>query len=126
MTYATVSAVSAAALLGGLVDLDVLDNEVASVKTLGIGVGLSVLEETEKELGGLGGPAGAGNTELLAYMTKKRSAPCLLCPPFDCGFVSVGRGSIMLTMPPYSPATLSSPLSSSSSHDVPVRVCLCM
>lgn len=118
------STVGAAALLGGLVDLDVLDNEVASVKTLGIGVGLSVLEETEEELGGLRGPAGAGNTELLAYMTEKRSAPCLPCPPFDCGFVSVGRGPIMLTIP-LSPTTSSSPLSALS-HDVPVRVSLCI
>jgi hypothetical protein len=44
----------------------VLDNQVAGVKTLGIGVGLSVLEETEQELGGLDGPAGLGDTELLA------------------------------------------------------------
>ena len=61
------STVCSAALLGGLVDLDMLDDQVASVETLGIGVGLSVLEETEEELGGLGGPAGAGDTELLAY-----------------------------------------------------------
>ena len=60
------STVCSAALLGGLVDLDVLDDQVASVETLGIGVGLSVLEETEEELGGLDGPAGAGDTELLA------------------------------------------------------------
>ena len=66
-TYATVGAVGAAALLGGLVDLNVLDNQVAGVETLSIGVGLGVLEETEKELGGLGGPAGTGNTPLLAY-----------------------------------------------------------
>lgn len=61
------SAVCAAALLGGLVDLDVLDNQVAGVETLGIGVGLGVLEQTEEELGGLLGPAGAGDTKLLAY-----------------------------------------------------------
>lgn len=59
-------AVGAAALLGGLVDLNVLDNQVTGVETLSIGVGLGVLEETEKELGGLGGPAGTGNTPLLA------------------------------------------------------------
>lgn len=59
-------AVCPAALLGGLVNLDVLDNEVASVETLGIGVGLGVLEETEEELGRLDGPAGTGDTKLLA------------------------------------------------------------
>ena len=61
------STVCASALLWCLVDLDVLDNEVASVEALGIGVGLGVLEETEKELGRLNWPAGAGDTELLAY-----------------------------------------------------------
>ena len=70
------SAVCAAALLGGLVDLDVLDDQVASVETLGVGVGLSVLEETEEELGGLDGPAGAGDTELLACFPQQ-SAPLL-------------------------------------------------
>ena len=58
--------VCASPLLGGLVDLDVLDDQVASIETLGVGVGLSVLEQTEKELGGLDGPAGLGDAELLA------------------------------------------------------------
>jgi len=75
MTYATVGTVCAAALLGGLVDLDVLDNEVAGVKTLGVGVGLGVLEEREKELSALHGPAGLGDTESLAFrFTKSVSA----------------------------------------------------
>jgi hypothetical protein len=65
--YATVGTVCSSALLWGLVDLDVLDNEVAGVETLGVGVGLGVLEEIKKELGGLDWPSGAGNTELLAY-----------------------------------------------------------
>lgn len=54
-------------LLGGLVDLDVLDNKGTGVETLGISIGLSVLEETEEELGGLLGPSSLGDTELLAY-----------------------------------------------------------
>jgi hypothetical protein len=53
-------------LLGGLVDLDVLNDQVAGIETLGVGVCLSVLEETEKELGGLDWPSGSGDTELLA------------------------------------------------------------
>ena len=65
-TYTTVSTVGAPPLLGSLVDLDVLDDQVAGVETLGVGVGLSVLEETEEELGGLDGPAGLGDTESLA------------------------------------------------------------
>lgn len=67
MTYTAVSAVCAPSLLGGLVDLDVLDNQVGGVKTLGVGVGLGVLEEREDELGRLDGPAGLGDTELLAF-----------------------------------------------------------
>lgn len=66
-TYTTVGTVSASPLVGSLVDLDVLDDKVASVKTLGVGIGLSVLEEREEELGGLRGPAGFADTELLAY-----------------------------------------------------------
>lgn len=66
-TYTTVSAVSTAALLGGLVDLDVLDDKVGGIKTLGVGVGLGVLEERKEELGRLDGPAGLGDTELLAF-----------------------------------------------------------
>ena len=37
--YTTVSTVCSAALLGGLVDLDVLDDQVTGVETLGISVG---------------------------------------------------------------------------------------
>lgn len=66
MTYAAVGAVCAPPLLGGLVDLDVLDDEVGGVETLGVGVGLSVLQKAEQELGGLDGPAGLGDTESLA------------------------------------------------------------
>ncbi|KAK5627298.1 hypothetical protein RRF57_003013 [Xylaria bambusicola] len=69
-TYTTVRTVCASSLLRGLVDLNVLDDEIASVEALGIGIGLGVLEETEQELGRLNGPAGAGNTELLSYQTK--------------------------------------------------------
>jgi hypothetical protein len=67
LTYATVGTVRAAALLGGLVDLNVLDNQVAGVETLGIGVGLGVLEKAEEELSRLDGPPGAGDTPGLAY-----------------------------------------------------------
>lgn len=65
-TYTTVGTVGAAAALGSLVDLDVLDDQVAGVETLAIGVGLSVLQEVDEELGGLDGPAGLADTPLLA------------------------------------------------------------
>lgn len=71
-TYTTVGTVSTSALLGGLVDLDVLDDKVGGVETLGVSVGLGVLQETEQELGRLDGPAGAGDTELLACVGDTR------------------------------------------------------
>lgn len=53
----TVSAVCAAALLGCLVDLDVLDDQVGGIETLDVGIGFGVLEETEQEFGGFDGVA---------------------------------------------------------------------
>lgn len=53
-------------LLRRLVDLDVLDDQVAGVKTLGVRVGLGVLEKAEQELSGLDRPAGFADTELFA------------------------------------------------------------
>lgn len=53
-------------LLRSLVDLDVLDNQVAGIKTFRVGVGLSVLEKTKQEFGRLDGPASAGSTPSLA------------------------------------------------------------
>ena len=38
MTYTTVSTVGTTALLGRLIDLDVLDDQVASVEAFGVGV----------------------------------------------------------------------------------------
>ena len=66
-TYTTVGTVSAAAALRSLVDLDALDDKVASVETLGVSIGLGVLEEVDEELGGLDGPASLADTELLAW-----------------------------------------------------------
>ena len=64
------STVSEAATLGSLVDLDALDDQGAGVETLAIGVGLSVLEQINDVLSGLDGPAGLGDTELLACKGK--------------------------------------------------------
>jgi hypothetical protein len=77
--YTSVSTVCSSALLGGLVDLDVLYDQIAGIETLGISVCLRILEETEQEFGGLDWPSSAGNTELLACiilstLPKYRSA----------------------------------------------------
>lgn len=58
--------ICSAALLRRLVDLDVLDDEGAGVKALGIRIGLGVLEEAEEEVSRLGGPAGTSHTKLLS------------------------------------------------------------
>lgn len=65
-TYTAVRPVGASATLGSLVDLDALDDQVAGVETLGVGVGLSVLEEVGEESGGLDGPASLADTPLVA------------------------------------------------------------
>jgi hypothetical protein len=70
----TVGTVRPPSLLRGLVDLDVLDDESASVEALGVGVALSVLQQTEKELGGLDGPASLGDTESLALGSAASAA----------------------------------------------------
>ncbi len=100
--------VSAPALLGGLVDLDVLDNQVGSVETLGVGVGLSVLEETEKNLGGLDGPAGLGDTEGLACGSQ--SLPKQKFSPTIATHCSPGSSSLLLFQCcPKSPTTVADP-----------------
>lgn len=81
-TYTTVSTVSAPSLLRGLVDLDVLDDQVARVEALGVGVGLGVLEETEKDLGGLDRPAGPGDAQSLACGSQPY-AQTQHCPSSD-------------------------------------------
>ena len=68
------SAVCPSPLLGRLVDLDVLDDQVAGVEALGVGVGLGVLEQREQELGRLYRPAGARDAELLACALHRSSA----------------------------------------------------
>jgi hypothetical protein len=61
-----VGTVGAAALLGGLVDLDVLDNASIEVKTLSLSVGLGVLQESQDVLARLDGPTALGNTPNLS------------------------------------------------------------
>lgn len=80
--YPTVGTVCPSSLLGGLVDLDTLDDQVSRVQTLGIGVGLGVLEQAEQELGRLDGPAGARDAKLLACEEYRVSALLnLVMPP---------------------------------------------
>lgn len=61
--HTTVGTVSATTGLGGLLDDNVLDEQVLRGKVLGVGVGLGVLEETENELDRLDGPATLGGLE---------------------------------------------------------------
>jgi hypothetical protein len=67
-----VSTVGSSALVRGLVDLDVLNDEVAGIETLGVGVRFGVLQEREEECGRLLGPPGSGDTELLSCYRKKQ------------------------------------------------------
>lgn len=60
---ATVGTVGAAALLGGLVDLDMLDDAGIKIQALSLGIGLGVLEEGQDVLAGLDGPSPLGDGE---------------------------------------------------------------
>lgn len=68
------STVCTTSLLWRLVDLDVLDNQVASIEAFGVCVCFCVLEEAEEEFGGLFGPAGFGDAELFACCYNKALA----------------------------------------------------
>ena len=63
------STVSATTLLGSLVDLDMLNDEVTRIQALCIRVRLSVLKEGEEMFSRFDRPSGAGDTELLSYIT---------------------------------------------------------
>ena len=59
--------ICASPLFRRLVDLDVLDNKVGGIETLGIGIGFRVLEKRGEKLCRLDRPASLGDTKLLAY-----------------------------------------------------------
>jgi len=73
-----VSTVRASPLFRGLVNLDVLDDEIAGVKALGIGIRFRILEETEEEISGFDGPAALCGTKCLGYRKDKVSIHSLL------------------------------------------------
>lgn len=70
----TVGSVGSSSLFGGLVDLNVLDDEFFGVETLGVGVGFGVLEEAEEKFGGFDGVAGFGDAKVLACVRRERLA----------------------------------------------------
>lgn len=98
--------ISTTALLGRLVDLDVLHDQVAGIEALGIGVRFCVFEQAEEEFGGFLGPAGAGNAELFACTQLKPLAPSILhSAPIRVwqGSHSMGSSfSKIVETPPYS------------------------
>lgn len=100
--YTTVGTVCSSTLLGGLVDLDVLDDQVSGIQSLGIGVGLGVLEQIEEELGRLDGPSCAGDTELLSCREvpsapdPRTAYPTSICPiPFPTLLFSASAGGVL-------------------------------
>jgi hypothetical protein len=54
-------------LFWGLIDLDVLDDEIAGVEALSISIRFCILEETEEKIGGFNGPATFCGAECLGY-----------------------------------------------------------
>lgn len=104
--YTSMSTVCSSALLGGLVDLDVLDDQVAGIKTLRICVCLCILEETEEKFGGFDWPSSSGNTKLLACdilsklpkypSSSDRSYRTLSCTSSSSSVSPHGNGLLML------------------------------
>ena len=74
------SSVRATSLFWRLVDLDVLNDQVSSVKALDIGVGFGVLKESEEEFGGLDWVTGSRDTEL--FTCRERMISNLLRSEF--------------------------------------------
>ena len=72
------STVCASPLFRGLVDLDVLDDEIAGVEALGISIRFCVLEETEEEISGFDGPATLCGAECLGCRKDKVSMYSIL------------------------------------------------
>lgn len=66
----TVSSVSSSSHLGGLVDLDVGDDQLGGVQALGLSVGLSVDQEVLDETHRLLGPSTEGGTVLLGLASS--------------------------------------------------------
>lgn len=66
ITYTTMGAICPTALLGCLIHLDVLDDQVPCVEPLGVGVGFGVLEQAQQELGGFFRPPRFRYAELFA------------------------------------------------------------
>jgi hypothetical protein len=79
-TYTTVGTVCSATLLRCLVDLNVLDDQIASVHTLRICVCFGVLKESEKMFGGLYGPTSTSDAELLAYWVVTNTGQRFVLP----------------------------------------------
>ena len=63
---ASVRPVRPTSLLRRLVDLDMLDDEIAGIETLGVGVGFGVLEQRDQVGGGFLWPARLGDAEFFA------------------------------------------------------------
>jgi hypothetical protein len=61
-----VSSVCSSTLLRCLVDLNVLDNQIAGVQAFGVGIGFSVLQERQEEFGGFDWVACSRDTKLFS------------------------------------------------------------
>lgn len=62
------STICSAALLGSLIDLDMLDDEIAGVESFGIGIRFSIFQERKKVFGRFDWPSGTSDTKCLSYI----------------------------------------------------------
>ena len=66
MTYTTVGTICPTTLFWCLIDLNMLNNQMAGVQTLSIGIRFSILEESEEILRRFDWPSSTSDTELLS------------------------------------------------------------
>jgi len=67
VAYPAMSAICTSPLFRSLVDLDVLDDEIAGVEAFGICIRFCVLKKTEEEFGGFNRPTTFRGTECFSY-----------------------------------------------------------
>ena len=69
-----VGTVSTTTLLWSLVDLDVFNDQIVSIQTLGNGIGLGVFQQIQNEFDGLNGPSALSDTKFLGLRSTANTA----------------------------------------------------
>lgn len=93
------STVCSTTLLGSLVDLDMLDNQIPRIQTLGIGIGLGVFQQSEQMLSRLDGPASARNPKLFSCSAISQAIPSFPPRPQKISINAIPSQPLSLAFP---------------------------